>query len=89
MNINKVIADNFKTAPNFISIDIEGLDLDVIKTLDFDKYRPAVICIETLLVNTRQLDPRIEEFMKSRNYSVRGATFVNTIFVANELVNKK
>jgi FkbM family methyltransferase len=85
VNINKVIADNFTTPPNFISIDIEGLDLDILKTLDFDKYRPAVICVETLVVNTRKIDPAIEEFMRSRKYTARGATFVNTIFVANEL----
>jgi FkbM family methyltransferase len=89
VNINKVIADNFKTPPNFISIDIEGLDLDILKTLDFDKYRPAVICVETLKVGTQACDTRIEEFLRSKNYSIRGATFVNTIFVADELVTNK
>jgi len=89
VNINAVIAENFKEPPNFISIDVEGLDFDILKTLDFDKYRPAVICAETLVVNTKGVDYRIEEFLRSKNYSVRGATFVNTIFVANELLVEK
>ena len=27
-------------------MDVEGVDLDVLKGLDFDRYSPEVICIE-------------------------------------------
>src|SRR5687768_18067755 len=33
-------------SPNLLSIDIEGLDLPILKTLDFEKYGPDVICAE-------------------------------------------
>ncbi|MBI3567763.1 MAG: FkbM family methyltransferase [Gemmatimonadetes bacterium] len=88
VNINEIIARNFTTPPNFLSIDIEGLDLAVLESLDFDRYRPAVICVETLVVDTQRTDPRIETFLRSKNYSPRGGSFVNTIFVANELVKR-
>lgn len=32
--------------PNFLSIDIEGMDYIVLSTIDFKKYRPDVICVE-------------------------------------------
>lgn len=32
--------------PDLICTDIEGLDMDVLRTLDYNKYRPKVICTE-------------------------------------------
>lgn len=32
--------------PNLISIDVEGLDFDILKSIDFSKYYPEIICIE-------------------------------------------
>jgi FkbM family methyltransferase len=88
VNINTLIAENFKNPPNYLSVDVEGLDLDILKSLDFEKYRPAVICVETLVVHTPKIDTRIEEFLKTRNYTIRGATIANSIFVADELTAK-
>ena len=33
---------------DFISIDVEGLDFEVIKSLDWYKYRPTLIIMESL-----------------------------------------
>jgi FkbM family methyltransferase len=80
-NINAVIQQHLGAAPNFLSIDTEGLDLDILKTMDFDRYRPDVICVETLEIGTDHVDVDILKFLESKRYSARGATFVNTIFV--------
>ena len=40
VNINKVIDEHFaKSAPDFLSVDTEGLDLTILKTIDFGKFR--------------------------------------------------
>lgn len=89
-NINSVIDRNFpssqgapgaSSAPNFLSIDTEGLDLNILKTMDFERHRPDVICVETLDLGSDHVDMEIVRFLESKRYSVRGATFVNTIFV--------
>ena len=37
--INKVVEENFhRKAPDFISIDLEGLDVAIMKTLDFQGF---------------------------------------------------
>ena len=42
--INRIIADYFPpNGPDFLSIDIESLDLAVLKTLDFTRFRPKVM----------------------------------------------
>jgi FkbM family methyltransferase len=81
VNINKVLAEHFDGAPDFFSIDVEGLDFDILKTLDFRRYRPQVFCVETLIYGSLQVEKAIVEFMQSKDYVPRGDTFVNTIFV--------
>jgi len=34
--------------PDLVSLDVEGLELDILRTIDFSKHRPHVFCIETL-----------------------------------------
>lgn len=68
-------------SPDFISIDIEGLDYEVLKSFNFSKYRPAVFCIETIDNATLKKDENILKIMAENNYLVYADTFINTIFI--------
>jgi FkbM family methyltransferase len=84
IDINTVIKDHFDQYPDLLSIDIEGLDLPVLKTLDFKKYPIPVICIETCTYSEnhiRKKDITIAEFMLSKGYEIYADTYINTIFV--------
>jgi FkbM family methyltransferase len=82
--INRIMAE-FGT-PDFLSIDIESLDLAVLKTLDFDRFRPKVICTETLIALTLQMETETTKFMESKGYEVRGMTAANTIYIDRPLL---
>jgi FkbM family methyltransferase len=86
VNINRIIEQHFKTAPNFLSIDTEGLDLAILRTLDFDRFRPSILCVETLVIGTTRVETAIVDLLKAKGYVVRGSTFVNTIFVDGQLL---
>lgn len=89
LDINEVMAKHFEgKAPTYLSIDAEGIHFEILKSIDFEKFRPKIICIETLVSGTTKTIPEIPEFMASKNYVARGATFVNTIFVDNEILEK-
>jgi Methyltransferase FkbM domain len=80
VNVNKVLGEHFPAgAPDLFSTDTEGYDLAIVRSLDFDRFRPKVFCVETL----QGLEPQqpILEHMFSKDYEIRGSTFVNTIFV--------
>lgn len=80
--INRVIEQWFRgKAPDFLSIDVESLDLAILKTLDFDRFRPRVVCAETLIAHTARMAPETSEFLKSRGYEPRALTIANTIYV--------
>lgn len=89
LDINDVMTKHFDgKAPTYVSIDAEGIHFEILKTIDFKRFRPKLICIETLVSGTTKTIPEIAEFMASKNYVARGATFVNTIFVDNEILEK-
>jgi len=71
-------------APDLFSTDTEGYDLTILRSLDFDRFRPKVFCVETL--TGYEVNQPIVDLMQSKDYAPRGATFVNTIFVDNRCV---
>jgi FkbM family methyltransferase len=87
VSINKVIEENFHgKAPDFISIDVEGLDAAIMKTLDFQRFRPKLICAETLVALTFKMETEMTEFLSQHGYEPRGVTFPNTLYVDKSLV---
>ena len=91
--INEIIKDYFDPYPNFISIDVEGLDLDILKTLDLDKYKPEVICAETITFNVDIGEEKkisgIINYLETKGYFVFADTHVNTIFCRTDVYKKK
>lgn len=84
ININNIIKNNFEDCPNLISLDVEGLDFEILKTFNFKKYRPEVFCIETITYtenNKEQKNNEIINFMISNGYILYGDTYINSIFV--------
>lgn len=82
--INTVIVSNFKHTPDFISIDVEGLDLQILESLDFDSHAPLILCVETLAYGKDQTEHKREDiisFVKSKGYEIYADTHVNTIFL--------
>jgi len=87
-NINSIIKENFESYPNFLSIDVEGLDYEVITSLDLEEYKIDIICIETLNYtenNKAEKNKRIIDYMESKKYKVYADTYINTIFIKNYL----
>jgi FkbM family methyltransferase len=80
-NLNRVLAENFQSGPNFFSIDVEGLDLAILKTMDFERFRPEVFCVETMQMGTGRLRTETVDFLRDKGYVFRAGTFVNSVFI--------
>jgi len=84
LSINDILAQNFKQTPHFLSIDVEGMDLMVLKNLDWNKYPIPVVCVETCLFSNTHIrgqDKEIPAYMESIGYFIYANTYINTIFV--------
>jgi len=76
------ILDEFlppNTAIDFLSIDVEGLDLDVLQSNNWNKYKPVTVLVEILGSSLSELKSSdINVFMEGHGYQVY-AKAVNTV----------
>lgn len=88
LDINTVMAEHFGgAAPDYLSVDVEGLELPILKTVDYARFRPKVICADTLVTGSMQHRPEAITFMASKGYELRGLTFANSVFVDKALID--
>jgi FkbM family methyltransferase len=88
--LNHVLDDEFpNSAPDLFSIDIEGLDLAVLKTLDFARHRPKIICVETTPEGAAQAEDGISVLLHEHGYVKAGGNLVNSIFVDAKLLSTR
>ncbi len=74
--------------PDLLSIDTEGLDLRILKSIDWKKSSPKVICCETMSYHEGGKGakiPEMSDFLHGVGYMTYGDTYINTIFVLKSL----
>jgi FkbM family methyltransferase len=71
------------SGPDFISIDAEGFDLEIVRAIDWSRWRPIVVCIETWDMTANRNVSEIDQIMDQAGYSEFGRIGPNTIFRCN------
>jgi FkbM family methyltransferase len=66
--------------PSFLSIDVEGADLDVLNSIDWTKIKPRVVCIEEVGATNSKL---IKEKLDSEGYSLVENSGISKIYLHN------
>ncbi len=72
---------------DLLSIDVEGMDLAILKSHDFSVHAPTIICVETVGYasnTTETFDDSIQNFLVNQGYKVYANSHINTIFVQSE-----
>ena len=66
-NLDFFISKNFKKQKkiNFLNIDVEGAELNVLKSLNFKNHKPQLICVE--IHNTKKMYDTNYNYLKSNN----------------------
>ncbi|GBR07092.1 FkbM family methyltransferase [Asaia siamensis] len=65
---------------DFLSIDCEGLDYDIIKSIDFESYKPYIIQCEPSEHFSEGNTRKIINYMESRSYKLQAQTGINLVF---------
>jgi FkbM family methyltransferase len=82
---------DFSSIPDidFLSIDTEGSEVEILSSIDFSKYRPNIICIEHNYVKTNRV--YIKNFLKSNGYIIvySGVSMWDSWFVRKPNVRLK
>jgi len=90
ITVNEIIETYLGTAPTLLNIDIEGQEMNILKSIDFNKYRPLIIITEMIEYNTKlvvgQKNNKIVEFMNDKGYIEYAFTGINSIFIDKQQV---
>lgn len=86
ITLDEIIRDYFPDkAPELMNIDIEGMELTVLKMTDFEKFRPMVIICEMIEyrrgLTVGEKNQEILDFMRSKDYEEFAFTGINSIFI--------
>jgi len=84
LTFKELLARHHLATPDFISIDVEGEELAILQTMDWNQQRPKVLCVETLTYTENKTERKQEEtiaWMKKQGYWVYADTYINSIFV--------
>ncbi len=79
-----VLSVHFSEGLNLVSLDVEGLELEILDAFDLQRYRPEIVCIETVsyaIDGGGMKSSEIANLMTANGYMVFADTYINTIFV--------
>jgi FkbM family methyltransferase len=82
MTVNDIIQKHAGGVfPDFLSIDVEGLDEEILRSIDYRVARPKVICVETVNATGERGDAGIKKFLESVGYFSLIRCGGNSVFV--------
>lgn len=84
ITINELLDAYITKTPDFLSVDVEGLDYSILSTLNFRLYRPALICVETIIFSNTGIGVKRDDiaYLLEKNGYVKFAdTYINTLYV--------
>ena len=73
---------------DFLNIDLEGADMSALQSLDFEIYRPKIICVE--ITDKKIENSNIFNFLKKLNYKKKWSSIanINHIFVDQSFLER-
>lgn len=88
-NIIKKYASNKKI--DFLSVDTEGCDMEVLNTNDWSLYRPSFIILETIEYSKKILGKKLnviyDSFMNNIGYNKIADTYINSIYIDKNVID--
>lgn len=93
MSLQKILSEHFaEKAPDVMSIDLEGIDYSILKSMDFKSQRPFAIICETieyenrLVISEKRHD--IINLLTDNGYVEYAFTGINSIFLDKNVLQK-
>ena len=88
MPINDILKEHFTERPlDLVSIDVEGLDFELLNAMDLEQFKAKVICVEAVKFSRDgrgEKDHKIKKLLEKRDYLLYADTGINYIFVRRE-----
>ena len=94
--LNDILTDNLINKVDYLNIDVEGHEIDVLNGFDINKFSPDIVSVEFLDLAMKKLEfknnnlknvlnSRIYEYMTKNGYSLINWNHADLIFINNKL----
>lgn len=74
-------AEQYGNRADFLSVDVEGFELEVIQSLDFSYVRPRIVILETVVKSERSKGKQAQDLLKASAYRICGETGHDIFFI--------
>jgi len=77
-----------KLFPDLLTIDAEGRDKMILQSIDYNNNFPSIICLETLSYSQKgkeMKDRELIDYLIDKGYFLYADTYINSIFVREEI----
>ena len=89
LSLNTILKENKIDQFQFLNIDVEGNELNVIKGIDLIKFRPTLISIENNdLLPIEYFESEIYKILVENNYIFINKIGVTNFFITKDLADK-
>lgn len=82
MTVAQILSN--RAIPDFLTIDVEGLDYDILKSIDYERYPFKVICVEVGGSDKINYADAVSSLLEENNYFSLIRCGANLIFVAKQ-----
>ena len=82
ISFNALMEKHHVKEVNFINVDTEDDDFDILMSIDMDKYAPKILCVETHTFD-KEKKKKFDELMQKYNY-----TFLHRFTIVSEIYIK-
>ena len=90
ITVDEILDTYFDKTPTIVNLDIEGEEMNILNSIDFNKHRPLIMIIETIPYRKHLVvglkNQEIVDFMASKNYIEYAFTGINSIFLDKEQI---
>jgi FkbM family methyltransferase len=76
--LDSIIQEVGAPAIDFVSIDVEGAEMEVLRGFDIRRWQPTVVVVES---NTKFRLPEVRDYFTSRGYAFRCSIDVNDFYL--------
>ena len=84
-NLNFILGENKFEKFEYLNIDVEGNENNVIKGIDFSKYRPILITVENNNLHIKDyIQSEVYKILTGNNFTFIGKIGVTNFFLDNE-----
>jgi FkbM family methyltransferase len=87
MSINDLFL-KYNRKVDLLTIDTEGFDEKILASVDFSKYRPFIICVESVIYQGCGIDNKgdnLNKILTNNGYKLYADTHINSIYIDTRL----